>query len=251
MFTRHSSAGSFRSPVPNSVASYVPVAAGTTRSPRSSASTSSSDAFGLVLLTALLCNATDCLCANSVALAIAPCFTFACFFVRPPAGIVRSRVLSVQFSNFLYTGWPAQYPHIPYSKRVRVCSPPSWHAMQPVTCRSIQVVCTWVLCLHLFAAMASMAGPSPSGPDPSPVPPAPVRRFVCVHCTATSHLSSRGLFLHRSAVLRHIRGSKPCFAADLGFKEIHVEARAGDVMAGAGGAAGPAPDVRHQPPGKV
>ena len=28
-----------------------------------------------------------------------------------------------------------------------------------------------------------------------------------------------------------------------------VEARAGDVMAGGGGAAGPAPDVRHQPPG--
>ena len=67
--------------------------------------------------------------------------------------------------------------------------------------------------------------------------------------TATGHLSSCGLFLHRSEVLRHIRGSKPCFAADLGFKEIHVEARAGDVMAGAGGAAGPAPDVRHQPPG--
>ena len=74
-------------------------------------------------------------------------------------------------------------------------------------------------------------------------------RFVCVHCTATGHLSSRGLFLHRSAVVRHIRGSKPCFAADLGFKEINVEARAGDVMAGARGAAGPAPDVRQQPPG--
>ena len=28
-----------------------------------------------------------------------------------------------------------------------------------------------------------------------------------------------------------------------------MEARAGDAMAGAGGAAGPAPDVRHQPPG--
>ena len=72
---------------------------------------------------------------------------------------------------------------------------------------------------------------------PAAVPPAPVGRFrvVCVHCTATGHLSSRGLFLHRSAVLRHIRGSKPCFAADLGFKEINVEARAGDVMAGAGG----------------
>jgi hypothetical protein len=40
---------------------------------------------------------------------------------------------------------------------------------------------------------------------------------------------------------------KACFATDLGFKEIHVDARAGYVMAarGAGGAAGPAP--RHQP----
>ena len=40
---------------------------------------------------------------------------------------------------------------------------------------------------------------------------------------------------------------KACFAADLCFKEIHVDARAGDVMAarGAGGAAGPAPS--HQP----
>ncbi len=40
---------------------------------------------------------------------------------------------------------------------------------------------------------------------------------------------------------------KACFATDLGFKEIHVDARAGYVMAarGAGDAAGPAP--RHQP----
>ena len=30
-----------------------------------------------------------------------------------------------------------------------------------------------------------------------------------------------------------------------------MEARAGDVMAGGGGAAGPAPDVRHQPAGDV
>ena len=51
---------------------------------------------------------------------------------------------------------------------------------------------------------------------------------------------------------RHISASKAaraCFAANLGFKEIHVEARPGDVMAGVGGAAGPAPDVRHQPTG--
>ena len=74
-----------------------------------------------------------------------------------------------------------------------------------------------------------------------------------VNCTATSHLSRRRLFLHRAGVRRHIRASKPCFrvAAGLCFKEIHVEARPGDVMAGAGGAAGPALDVRHQPPGRT
>ena len=78
-----------------------------------------------------------------------------------------------------------------------------------------------------------------------------VSRFVCAHCTATGQLSSRGLFLNRASVRRHIAASKPCRAADLGYREIQVEARAGDVMAGAGGAAGPAPDVRHQPPGDV
>jgi len=64
-------------------------------------------------------------------------------------------------------------------------------------------------------------------------------------------LSSRGLFLHRTAVLRHIAASPACRAAKAGIRTIQVEARAGDVMAGAGGAAGPAPDVRHQPPGDV
>jgi hypothetical protein len=56
-----------------------------------------------------------------------------------------------------------------------------------------------------------------------------------------------------AGVRRHICASesKACFAAGLGFKEIHVEARSGDVMAGAWGAAGPAPDVRHHPPGKI
>ena len=33
--------------------------------------------------------------------------------------------------------------------------------------------------------------------------------------------------------------------------EIQVEARAGDVMAGGGGAAGPAQDVQHQPAGDI
>jgi hypothetical protein len=75
-----------------------------------------------------------------------------------------------------------------------------------------------------------------------------------VNCTATSHLSSSGLFLDRAGVRRHIRASKACFAASHGhgFKEIHVEALpCGNVMAGAGGAAGPAQDIRHQPPGRT
>ncbi len=59
-------------------------------------------------------------------------------------------------------------------------------------------------------------------------------RFVCVDCTATGHLLSRGLFLNRAGVLHHIRATKACFAEDRGIKEIHVDALAGDVMAGEG-----------------
>ncbi len=72
-----------------------------------------------------------------------------------------------------------------------------------------------------------------------------VTRFVCAHCTATGQLSSSGLFLNRASVWRHIAASKHCRASDLGYQQIQVEALAGDVMAGAGGAAGPVPDVRH------
>jgi len=70
-----------------------------------------------------------------------------------------------------------------------------------------------------------------------------VTRFVCVNCTKTGKLSSRGLFLNRAAVRSHISAAKACFAADLGFSEIRVDARPGDVMAGLGNAAGPAADV--------
>ena len=72
-----------------------------------------------------------------------------------------------------------------------------------------------------------------------------VTRFVCAHCTATGQLSSRCLFLNRAAVRRHISASKPCFTAGMGFREIAVEALPGESIAGGGGGAGPAPDVRH------
>ncbi len=106
------------------------------------------------------------------------------------------------------------------------------------------------VCTLLVVAMASMSGPASHAGQPVTLA---VTRFVCVNCSATCHLTSHGLFLHRAGVRRHIRASesKACFAASLSFKEIHVEARPSDVMAGVGGAAVPATDVRHHPPGKI
>ena len=137
-------------------------------------------------------------------------------------------------------------------RKISLCLPSvTVSVSRHIKASGLQAFCAYVSCLYNFFFLYTGWPVQFPQVRNSAVPPAPVQRFVCVHCTATGHLSSRGLFLHRSAVLRRrdIRGSKPCFAADLGFKEIHVEARACDVMAGAGGAAGPAPDVRHQPPG--
>ncbi len=118
-----------------------------------------------------------------------------------------------------------------------------------MTC--IRFVCT-VRTLLILAVMASRAGPaSDAGQHIHCAGGVTVTRFVCVDCSTTGHLSGRGLFLNLAGVRRHIRASKACFAAGLGFTEIHVYARASDVMAGVGGAAGPASDVRHQPPGKT
>ena len=101
----------------------------------------------------------------------------------------------------------------------------------------------WTLVLVAFAAiMASGASAMSGGPGV-------VTRFICVKCTETGQLSSHRLFLNRASVRRHIARSKPCYQAQLGFHEIHVQARAGKVMAEGGASAGPAPSTRHQPPG--
>ncbi len=53
-------------------------------------------------------------------------------------------------------------------------------------------------------------------------------------------------------VHRHIARRPACKADGLLTvlsRQILLQAQAGNVMAGAGGAAGAAPDVRHQPPG--
>ncbi len=65
------------------------------------------------------------------------------------------------------------------------------------------------------------------------------------------------MFLNRASasVRRHIAATKvtkSCREANMGIREIQLNALAGDVMAGGGcAAAGPAPDVQHQPAGDV
>ena len=108
------------------------------------------------------------------------------------------------------------------------------------------------LLLAAVAVMAAKASDLPGGPPSCSGLGGQVTRFVCAHCTSTGLLSSLGLFLNRGAVRRHIVAAKHCREADMGIREIQVEARAGDVLAGVGDAAGrPAPDVRHQPPGDM
>ena len=56
----------------------------------------------------------------------------------------------------------------------------------------------------------------------------------------------------RRAATTHLGMSPQCRALGLGVREISIAAGTGaDVMAGGSGAAGPAPDVRHQPPGNL
>ena len=114
---------------------------------------------------------------------------------------------------------------------------------------------TWsasTLLLITVAIMASRVSVPAAGPA-APLAGIECRatRFVCSKCTETGQLSSRGLFLSRAAVRRHISASKLCRAAKMGIQEIQVDVLTSDVMAGAGGGAGPAPDVRHQPEGTV
>ena len=115
----------------------------------------------------------------------------------------------------------------------------------------MSIVWTLLLPALAFAVMPQVPGSESAGAPGRADAAGRVTRFVCTHCSSSGMLSSRCLFLHRAAVLRHISASPACRAAKAGIRTIEVDARAGDVMAGAGGAAGPAPDVRHQPPGDV
>ncbi len=113
----------------------------------------------------------------------------------------------------------------------------------------------WSICTLLLTAVAFMANRA-SVPALAAVPEqglsgaATLTRFVCAKCSETSQLSSLGLFLSRSAVRSHIGALKLCTAAKLGIREIQVDVRTSDGMAGAGGATGPAPNVRLVTPAR-
>jgi len=75
-----------------------------------------------------------------------------------------------------------------------------------------------------------------------------ISRFVCMGCERQGEF--RRLYGSRQAATTHVGKSPHCRALGLGVREISVAAGTGaDVMAGGAGAAGAAPDVRHQPPG--
>ncbi len=127
---------------------------------------------------------------------------------------------------------------------------PSFQVLLEMT----SIVWTLRLLLAAVAVMASVprsAAAGKPGPGSRTGTGSTVTRFVCAHCTATGLLSSCRLFHNRAAVKRHISASRPCRAEDLGFREIHVDVWASDVMAGGGGAAGPAQDVRLQQEGNI
>ncbi len=93
------------------------------------------------------------------------------------------------------------------------------------------------LLLAAVVFMASQATPPiVAGDSEGQGPGVQVTRYVCVHYTQTGHLSGRGLFLSRAAVKRHIAHAKPCHNAAMGYREMTIQIRAVDVMAGALGA---------------
>ena len=75
-----------------------------------------------------------------------------------------------------------------------------------------------------------------------------ISRFVCMGCERQGEF--RRLYGSLRATTTHVGMSPVCRALGLGVREISVAAGTGaDVLACGAGAAGPTPDVRHQPPG--
>jgi hypothetical protein len=162
------------------------------------------------------------------------------FSVLHPSSIYplsHARLLQKCFNFFLAHPGPA----------VRINQYNSGSGPQRVQTVLFQVFDIWsVSTLRLLLITVAIMASRVSVPAVGPAAPGlgcPATRFVCAKCTETVQLSSRCLFLSRAAVLRHIAASKPCRAAKLGIREIQVDVRTSDVMAGAGGGAGPAPDV--------
>ncbi len=112
----------------------------------------------------------------------------------------------------------------------------SWTALRmPRSAVHIRVTACLVLCVHMAAARFDR-------------PVHTISRFVCVGCEREGQFCR--LFPTRRAACIHVGKSQICRKLGLGVRELRVGAgTAADVMAGGAGAAGPAPDVRHQPPG--
>ena len=169
--------------------------------------------------------------------------------------MVAGVALNLVTLSFKTRTWavPGRCCHVPCTSLYKPCSRSCKPTKPTQVARYAMMSIVWTLLLPAlaFAVMPPVPVSESAGAPGRADAAGRVPRFVCTHCSSSGMLSSSGLFLHRAAVLRHISASPACRAAKAGIRTIQVEARAGDVMAGAGGAAGPAPDVRHQPPGDV
>ena len=76
-------------------------------------------------------------------------------------------------------------------------------------------------------------------------------RFVCVACDQRAGGTFTTAYPTARSAKIHVSMSPPCRAADLGIREIVLDTRQTDAMVGGSGATGPAPDLRHQPPGSA
>ena len=75
-------------------------------------------------------------------------------------------------------------------------------------------------------------------------------RYVCASCAERGMFATSESYSTIKAVKIHIGKSSVCQAARKGIKEIEPDKRHTDAMVGGTGAAGPPPDLRHQPPGQ-
>lgn len=158
--------------------------------------------------------------------------------------------LQIRYFNFLCFNWEAG-PHSAMGPE------PTWRHWHS------ELSAFWKLPLRLVGMIAEtqptvkLEGPGQGqGPVGAQSNSRHLLRLCPLHSPSQSgHLTSQGLFPSCADVNQHIchTNLKACHNAGMGYREMPIQVRAGDVMAGGGpgGAAGPVQSIRHQAPGNL